>query len=192
MNSSVHNEPVKYPRPLIGFAAFSGTGKTTLLLKLIPLLKAAGVRLAVVKHAHHAFDVDQPGKDSYRLREAGADEMLVASRRRMAWIRENETDDEPTLRDALAVLDPEGLDLVLVEGFKADAFPKIELNRASMQAPLLFLSDPNIVAIATDVETLVQEAGTLPVLSINDPEAIAAFILSFTGLGDQRTSHQVR
>ncbi len=178
--------------PVIGFAAFSGTGKTTLLLKLIPLLKAAGVRLAVVKHAHHAFDVDHPGKDSYRLREAGADEMLVASRRRMAWIRENTQEVEPTLHDALAALNPDGLDLVLVEGFKGDAFPKIELNRSATQAPLLFLSDPNIVAIATDAGTLAEEAGTLPVLSINDPGAIVDFILSFSGLDERHAQNRAR
>ncbi len=173
---------IEYPIPLIGFAAFSGTGKTTLLLKLIPLLKQAGLRLAVVKHAHHAFDMDRPGKDSHRLRGAGADQMLVAGRSRFGWIRERPAhSDEPTLSEALAILEPDGLDLVLVEGFKAEPYPKIELHRPALGRPLLFPHDPSIVAIATDGADLAQAPGSLPQLSLNDPAQIAGFVYQFIG-----------
>jgi molybdopterin-guanine dinucleotide biosynthesis protein B len=182
-------QPIEFPVPLIGFAAFSGTGKTTLLLRLVPRLKAAGLRIAVVKHAHHAFQMDQPGKDSYRLRAAGADEMLVAGRCRFAWIREcPEQQREPTLREALSILDPSGLDLVLVEGFKAEAFPKIELHRAATGRPLLFPRDPDIVAIASDGGPLAEDPGTLPQFSLDRPDEIADFILAFAGRGQARRS----
>lgn len=173
---------IEFPVPLVGFAAFSGTGKTTLLLKLLPILKSAGLRIAVVKHAHHSFEMDQPGKDSYRLRYAGADEMLVAAKCRVAWVREcPEHREEPSLREVLAVLEPGRLDLVLVEGFKAEPFPKIELHRPRMGRPLLFPKDPSIFAIATDEGELASDLGELPHLSINDPIAIAEFILRFIG-----------
>jgi molybdopterin-guanine dinucleotide biosynthesis protein MobB len=163
--------------PVLGFAAYSGTGKTTLLLELLPLLAASGLRVAVVKHAHHSFEPDQEGKDSYRLRKAGAEEMLVASRHRMAWIAEfGEERDEPRLAECLAALDPSLLDLVLVEGFKHEAFPKIELHRAALGKPLLFPADPNILAVATD-GVPPTGLGELPHLSINDPGGISDFIL---------------
>jgi len=171
---------IEFPVPLVGFAAFSGTGKTTLLLKLLPLLKGAGLRIAVVKHAHHAFEMDQPGKDSYRLRTAGADEMLVAGRCRIGWIREcPDHQQEPGLTEVLSVLEPERLDLVLVEGFKGERFPKIELHRPAMGRPLFFPTDPSIVAIATDEGELAFDPGGLPHLSINDPAGIAEFVLQF-------------
>ena len=173
-------DSIGFPVPLIGVAAFSGTGKTTLLLQVLPILKDAGLRVAVVKHAHHTFDLDQPGKDSHRLRSAGADEMLIASRCRMAWVREcNDNRDEPDLRELLAVLDPARLDLVLVEGFKHEPYPKIELHRTALRRPLLFPEDPHIIAIATDGGPLDRDPGDLPVLSINDPSQIAAFVLDF-------------
>mgnify|MGYP001823277436 FL=1 len=176
--------PIDYPLPLVGFAAFSGTGKTTLLLKLLPLLKASGLRIAVVKHAHHSFDMDYPGKDSYRLRVAGADEMLVAARCRIGWIREcRDERPEPSLREALEILDPSRLDLVLVEGFKAEAFPKIELHRPALGKPLLFPEDRNIIAIATDGGRLAQDPGDLPQLSLDRPDEIAAYLLAFIGRG---------
>jgi len=174
-----------FPAPLLGFAAYSGTGKTTLLLKLLPLLKRTGLRIAVVKHAHHAFEMDQPGKDSHRLRTAGADEMLVAGRCRIGWVREcPEHAEEPRLAEVLAVLDPTRLDLVLVEGFKAEHFPKIELHRPALGRPLLFPNDPSIVAIATDGNSLACEPGPLPLLSIDDPVGVAAFVLNFIGRGE--------
>lgn len=186
-------DTIDFPVPLIGVAAYSGTGKTTLLLKLMPILKDAGLRVAVVKHAHHTFDMDHPGKDSYRLRSAGADEMLVASRCRMAWVREcNDNRDEPDLRELLAVLDPSRLDLVLVEGFKHEPYPKIELHRTALRRPLLFPGDRHIVAIATDGGSLDHDPGQLPVLSINDPAQIAAFVLDFTGSGKRLAVDAVR
>ncbi|MCP5306315.1 MAG: molybdopterin-guanine dinucleotide biosynthesis protein B [Chromatiaceae bacterium] len=173
---------IQFPVPLVGIAAFSGTGKTTLLLELVPLLKAAGLRIAVVKHAHHSFEMDQPGKDSYRLRAAGADEMLVAARCRVGWIREcKDRSDEPRLQEVLAMLDPSRLDLVLVEGFKAEPIPKIELHRAALGKPLLFPKDPNIVAIATDGQGLALDPGPLPLLALDDPAEVAAFVLKFIG-----------
>lgn len=179
-------ERIEFPVPLIGIAAYSGTGKTTLLLKLLPLLKAAGLRIAVVKHAHHSFEMDQPGKDSYRLRNAGADEMLVAARCRIGWVREcRDEQREPRLAEALAILDPTRLDLVLVEGFKREPFPKIELHRTVLGRPLLFPRDPDIVAIAADEGRLEVNPGALPRLSINRPEQIAAFILEFIGEGER-------
>ena len=173
---------IEFPIPLLGFAAYSGTGKTTLLLNLLPLLKQTGLRIAVVKHAHHAFEMDRPGKDSYRLRTAGADEMLVAGKCRIGWVREcPDHTEEPRLSDVLAVLEPGRLDLVLVEGFKAERFPKIELHRPSLGRPLLFPTDPGIVAIATDGGELACDPGSLPMLSINDPVGIANFVLRFIG-----------
>lgn len=174
--------PIEFPVPMVGFAAFSGTGKTTLLLALVPLLKAAGLRIAVVKHAHHSFEMDQPGKDSYRLRAAGADEMLVAARCRVGWVREcKDRRDEPRLQEVLAMLDPARLDLVLVEGFKAEPIPKIELHRPAMGRPLLFPHDRNVIAIATDGGPLEADPGELPRLSLNHPAQIATFILKFIG-----------
>lgn len=174
-------DPARFPVPLLGFAAFSGTGKTTLLLQLLPLLKEAGLRVAVVKHAHHSFDVDRPGKDSYRMRSNGADEVLVAGRCRMAWIREcaDET-REPRLGEALAILDPANLDLVLVEGFKTEAFPKIELHRPALGLPLLFPRDPHVVAVASDGE-LAADPGDLPQLPLNEPRQVLSFVLDFIG-----------
>jgi len=161
--------------PVIGFSAYSGTGKTTLLLSLIPLLRDKGVRLAVLKHAHHNFDTDQPGKDSYELRKAGAQQMLVSSSRRTAIVIERESESEPTLRELLSMLDTRCLDLVLVEGFKAESFPKIELHRSGINRPLSCTHDANIVAVASD-ENL-PEINHVPVLNLNDVDEIADFIL---------------
>lgn len=179
----------RFPVPLIGFAAYSGTGKTTLLLKLLPLLKAEGLRVGVVKHAHHSFDMDYPGKDSYRLRQAGADEMLVAGRCRFGLIREcREHQAEPTLAEALVLLDPTRLDLVLVEGFKRAAIPKIELHRSALGRPLLFPQDPNIIAIACDAGELAQPPLHIPRLSIDRIGDIARFILTRVGHDRESTT----
>lgn len=166
---------IDFPLPVVGFAAFSGTGKTTLLRRLIPELRARGVRLAVIKHAHHDFDTDIPGKDSYELRRAGATQMLVASRRRWAMVTETPGAHEPRLGELLPRLNVAALDLVLVEGFKQAAIPKIELHRKAMARPLLFLTDPNVVAIACDSLEL-PDTPRLPVLDIDRPEQIADFI----------------
>jgi len=165
-----------YPKPVLGFAAFSGTGKTTLLEKLIPQLAESGIRVGMVKHAHHEFDIDKPGKDSYRLRKAGAQQMLIASSKRQALMTENAILQEPRLDELITRLDLEHIDLVLVEGFKHVAFPKIELHRKALGKTLLHLEDPDIIAVASDHLT---DCGDLPALDINDTVAIAAFIVAW-------------
>jgi molybdopterin-guanine dinucleotide biosynthesis protein MobB len=164
------------PKPILGFAAFSGTGKTTLLEKLIPLLIEHGIRIAMVKHAHHAFDIDKPGKDSYRLRMAGARQMLIASSQRQALMTENATPQEPRLDELITRLDLDNIDLVLVEGFKHVSFPKIELHRKTLGKSLLHPEDPDIIAVASDHLT---NCGKLPALDINDTAGIATFILTW-------------
>lgn len=164
--------------PVLGFAAYSGTGKTTLLKKVIPLLKQRNVRLGIIKHAHHNFDIDHPGKDSYELRKSGADKMLIASKKRWALMVENaDTDSDPSLFTLLEKIDMPSLDLVLVEGFKHEFFPKIELHRAALNKDPLFPDDSSIIAIATDTPL---EKGVITreieQLDINDPEQIASFI----------------
>ena len=167
---------IEFPLPLVGFSAYSGTGKTTLLTKLLPVLRANGLRVGVLKHAHHDFDIDHPGKDSYKLRKAGGAQMVIASSKRVALIKERETSDkEPDLSEALAILDPTALDLVLVEGFKREPFPKIELHRPSLGKPLLFTNDKNIIAIAVDTPLNDMDIN-IPCLDINNIEAIAQFI----------------
>jgi molybdopterin-guanine dinucleotide biosynthesis protein B len=166
--------------PLLGLVAYSGTGKTTLLRQLLPWFTARGLRLGVVKHAHHDFDIDLPGKDSYELRKAGAAQTLVASRRRWALITETTGEREPQLAQLLAHLDQASLDLILVEGFKAEAFPKIELHRPSLGYPLLSPQDRSIIAVATDAP-LATVPG-VPLLDLNQPEQIAVFALRALGL----------
>ncbi len=163
--------------PILGFAAFSGTGKTTLLVKVLPLLKAAGLRVGVVKHAHHDFDIDKPGKDSFELRKAGASPMLIASARRWALMVETGDPVDPDLDDLLRNLNQKDLDLILVEGFKHLFFPKIELHRPLLGKPLLYPGDRSIVAIAVDAP--LPEPPPLPRLDINDPDGIAAFIIDW-------------
>ncbi|WP_439842870.1 molybdopterin-guanine dinucleotide biosynthesis protein B [Aeromonas taiwanensis] len=159
------------PLPLLGFVAWSGTGKTTLLERLIPRLVARGLRLGVLKHTHHAFDIDQPGKDSHRLRQAGAVQVMAASSLRHALIRET-PEEEPSLEALLARFDANALDLLLIEGFKHRHFPKVELHRAAIGRPLLFPDDPDIVALVSDVP----QATALPRFGFDDLEAIADFI----------------
>lgn len=161
--------------PIVGFAAYSGTGKTTLLKKLLPILKSRGVRVGMVKHAHHTFDVDQPGKDSYELRKAGAAQMLIASRWRWALMVERQREKEPRLDEVLLELDQAALDLILVEGFKQEPFPKIELRRAGLKGKPFFPDDDNVVAIATDDPSGLDT--DLPILDLNRPDEIAEFII---------------
>ena len=158
-----------------GFAAWSGTGKTTLLAKLIPWFTARGLRVAVIKATHHDFEIDRPGKDSDVLRRAGAAQTLLVSARRTALIIEHQTPAEPDLAQALGHLDVAGADLVLVEGFRHVAFPKIELYRPVLGKPLLYPQDPSIVAIATDAP--LAEKPAIPVLDLNDLDAIGEFVL---------------
>lgn len=162
--------------PVFGFAGWSGSGKTTLIERLIPLFVAQGLRVSLVKHAHHAFDVDRPGKDSWRHRQAGATEVLLASDRRWALMHESRDEPEPILEDLLARLSP--CDLVLVEGYKREALPKLEVHRPMLGKPLLHPDDPYIVAVATD-QCL--ELG-VPRLDLNDAQAVAAFVLEQVGL----------
>ena len=167
---------IDYPIPVLGVCAYSGTGKTTLLTRLLPLLRLRKLAVGVVKHAHHHFDIDYPGKDSYELRRAGAAQMLVASRSRMALITEfREPRPELVLHEALEALDPSRLDLVLVEGFKHEAFPKMELHRPSQGSPLICTKDPNVVAVVSDEPIAL--AHRIPCLNINHPEEIAEFII---------------
>jgi molybdopterin-guanine dinucleotide biosynthesis protein B len=161
--------------PILGFSAFSGTGKTTLLIQLIPLLKLHGLRIGLIKHSHHEFQIDQPGKDSFRLREAGATTVMLSSSHRRAIISEILPTREPSLDNELKLLDQSQLDLILVEGFKTEQFPKIELHRSSLNKPLLYPGDNNIIAIATDIEMSLPE--NIILLDINRPEMIADFIL---------------
>ncbi len=166
---------MKHIAAMIGFAAYSGTGKTTLLEQLIPALKSRGLRVAVIKHAHHDFDIDQPGKDSHRLRQAGAQQMLVASHQRSALITEFAAGaGHPSLPLLVQQLDMAALDLVLVEGFRHEPIPKIELHRPSLGKPLIFPTDKNVIAVATDGPLAVATA--LPLLDINDVVAMAEFI----------------
>lgn len=162
-----------FPKPVLGFAAYSGTGKTTLLVKLLPLMKLQGLRVAMVKHTHHDFDIDKPGKDSYELRKAGAEQVLVASDKRMALMTEFELSAEPDLVELVNKLDLENVDLIMVEGFRHLPFAKIELHRPATGKPLIFPEDESIVAIASDE---IIETDDLPLLNLNAVEEVAGFI----------------
>jgi molybdopterin-guanine dinucleotide biosynthesis adapter protein len=165
---------------IIGIAGFSGSGKTTLIEKLIPHLVRDGLRVSLVKHAHHEFDVDQPGKDSHRHRHAGCSEVLVSSSKRWALMHELRGAAEPTLQELLKHVSP--CDLVIIEGYKGEPIPKIEVHRRAGHTPLLYPQDPQVVAVATDepLDT------SLPQLDIDDAEDVARFILKFLGLNRAR------
>ena len=154
-----------------GFAGWSGSGKTTLIEKLIPRFTRGGLRVALIKHAHHTFDVDQPGKDSYRHRHAGASEILVTSSRRWVLMHELRGAPEPSFEEQVKHFSP--CDLLLVEGFKHAPIPKLEVWRAVTGEPLLHPNDPHIVAVASDAKV---QTG-LPLLSLDDDAGIAQFIL---------------
>ena len=159
---------------VLGFAAYSGTGKTSLLKKLIPRLQDRSLRIGVIKHSHHDFEIDYPGKDSYELRMAGANVMLIASPYRSALIQECRPAKEVCLQDQLSMLADKALDLILVEGFRHEACKKIELHRSGLGHPLLYPADPDIVAIASDIA--LPDVHHLPVLDLNNPEQIVDFI----------------
>jgi molybdopterin-guanine dinucleotide biosynthesis protein B len=156
---------------MIGLAGWSGAGKTTLLTRVIPHFLKEGLRVSVIKHAHHAFDVDVPGKDSWRHRQSGAEEVLVSSGKRWALMHELRGASEPRLPELLAKMSQ--VDLVIVEGFKSEPYRKIEVHRTANGKALLFPDDPGIVGIAADaaLET------TLPVVHLDDISAIAAMML---------------
>jgi len=174
---------IQCPVPIIGFCAFSGTGKTTLLTQLIPLLKGKGIRIGVIKHAHHNFEIDHPNKDSYKLRQAGTEQMLIVSDKCIAKIKEIKPDkSEINLLNVLGELDYKTLDLILVEGFKHYNFPKIELHRPELKKPLIFPNDTSVIAIATN-NNLTTRPAHLPVLDLNDIQGIAEFIQCYTKTG---------
>lgn len=158
---------------LIGLAGWSGAGKTTLMTRLIPELAVRGVSVSTLKHAHHAFDIDRPGKDSYAHRSAGARQVLVASAQRWALMTELRGAPEPRLADLLRRLDP--VDLVIVEGFKRDAHPKLEVHRGQNAKPWLHPDDPAIAAIAADVAP---PTDRLPLAHLDDIAAIAQLVLA--------------
>lgn len=162
---------------LLGFAGFSGSGKTTLLEKVIPLLKRHGLRISVIKHAHHNFDIDRPGKDSFRHREAGAHEVIIASGHRWALMHELQQENEPSLEELCHHLSP--CDLVLVEGYKFSNIPKLEVHRGSTGHPLIFPTDTHIIAVVTDNMT-----ANYPVkmLDIDAPQQVADYILNYFSL----------
>lgn len=165
------------PHRVFGFAGWSGAGKTTLIEKLIPLFVADGLRVALVKQTHHDFDVDQPGKDSWRMRAAGAAEVLVTSNRRWALMHELIHEPEPGLEALLARLSP--CDLVLVEGYKRHAIPKLEVHRTANGKPWLFPDDPAIVAVAADAEP----PANIARFDLNDVSHIYEFIRNRMGVG---------
>jgi molybdopterin-guanine dinucleotide biosynthesis protein B len=157
---------------IIGLAGWSGSGKTTLVTKLIPHLIKRGIKVSTLKHAHHGFDLDQPGKDSFFHRAAGATEVIISSARRWAILHELREETEWDLGALVAKM--AAVDLVLVEGFKRDKFPKLEIHRAANGKPLIHPEDPHIVAIASDV---ILPQAKVPVVDLNDTEAIADLLL---------------
>ena len=165
---------------VIGIAGYSGSGKTTLIEKVIPLLVAEGLRVSLIKHAHHAFDVDHPGKDSWRHRQAGCTEVLVTSGERWARMHEMRGAPEPGLHEQLKRFSP--CDVVIVEGYKSEPIPKIEVHRRDAGAQLLYPGDPHVVAVATDepLET------SLPQLPLHDAAAVARFLVRYLGLDRAR------
>jgi molybdopterin-guanine dinucleotide biosynthesis adapter protein len=167
------------PVKVFGFAGFSGSGKTTLIEQLIPRFTSRGLRVALIKHAHHSFDIDRPGKDSYRHREAGATEVLITSDQRWVLMHELRGESEPGLHRQLERLSP--CDLVLVEGYKRAEIPKLEVHRISLGKPLLHPVDANIVAVASDGPIDTQ----LPLLDLNDYDSIARYVLRCLELTDE-------
>jgi molybdopterin-guanine dinucleotide biosynthesis protein B len=165
------------PLPVLAVVARSGSGKTTLLSRLIPLLRDAGVRVGVIKHSHHDVQIDQPGKDSHRLREAGAQQVMLASPHRCFWIAEGDGVREPGLAGLLQRLDSTGLDLVLLEGYRHAAVAKLEVYRAENGAEPLALQDPQVIAVASNTGLAIG----VPCLDLDDPAAVRDFLLQQLG-----------
>lgn len=171
-------QPISFSKPILGFSAFSGSGKTTLLEKLIPVLNERNLKVAVIKHAHHSFDIDHPNKDSYKIRKAGAQQILISSQNRWAKIHEhNDQDSELTLEDALKHITIENIDFIIVEGFKSSPIAKIEIYRPSLEKPLISATDKYVMAIATDEPDKIDTR--LPLLDLNNIEMIADYIEQF-------------
>ena len=173
--SEALRSPFPVPFPTLGVAAWSGTGKTTLLEQLLPLLREKGLSVAVIKHAHHQFDVDQPGKDSYKLRSAGATPMLIASRQRLALMQETPGQEEPDLAYLLTLMAPHHPDLVIVEGFKAWPIPKLVLYRDGIGDPAI-LCDEWVQAAALTAEPPVALRLSVARLDLNNCEEIARWV----------------
>ncbi len=165
---------------VFGFAGYSGSGKTTLIEQIIPRMVMQGLKVSLIKHAHHGFDIDRPGKDSYRHREAGCSEVLLTSDSRWVLMHELRGAPEPDLFTQLGVLSP--CDIVLVEGFKAVAIPKLEVHRPAHGRPLMFPDNPHIVGIATDSMPAQPVPTHLTHLDVNDPDRVTRFILDFLEL----------
>jgi molybdopterin-guanine dinucleotide biosynthesis protein B len=182
---SSKNEQMLFKKPVLGFAAYSGTGKTTLLIKLLPLMKLQGLRVAMIKQTHHDFEIDKPGKDSFELRKAGANQVMLASNRRCAVVTEYEEQKEPDLVELVNKLDLENIDLVMVEGFRHLPFAKIELHRPSASRKLIFPEDSSVIAVASDEHI---DTGDLPLLNLNAPEEVAGFIYTWLGANNVKRS----
>lgn len=166
---------ISFCKPVIGFSAYSGSGKTTLLEKLIPIFSSHQLKVAVIKHAHHSFDIDHPEKDSYKIRKSGAQQILISSQKRWAMIHELDSEhDELTLEQALQHISTAAIDFVIVEGFKSAPISKIEIHRPSLGKPLISSEDKYVIAIATDDPAKINSP--LPLLDLNQPEQIAAYI----------------
>ncbi|MBX6323564.1 MAG: molybdopterin-guanine dinucleotide biosynthesis protein B [Rhodospirillaceae bacterium] len=168
---------------VFGLAGWSGSGKTSLVVRLLPELTRRGLTVSTMKHAHHSFDIDRPGKDSHAHRQAGASEVLVASARRWALIHEHRGAPEPTAAELMRLMSP--VDLLLIEGFKREPHDKLEVHRPSLGKPLLFPDDPHIVAVASDGPL---DAGGLPVLALEDTRAIADFIVAHCRLATRQSA----
>ena len=162
---------------VMGIVGWSGSGKTSLVVQVLPVLKEHGLKVSTMKHAHHRFDVDKPGKDSFRHREAGASEVLVVTSSRWVLMHESREESEPSIESLIERMTP--VDLLLIEGFKTHHHPKLEIHRESEGKSLLCLDDPEIVAVASDAPLLGLK---IPRLNLNDPSAVAEFILLHTGL----------
>ena len=166
-----------WPKPILGFCAYSGTGKTTLLTQLIPILRNRGIQVGVIKHAHHNFEMDREGKDSFRFRQAGATEVMLASSRRWVLLHENSEEADPDPGELLQRMNLDHLDLVLVEGFKHHMLPKIEIHRPSLGRDMMYPGLPGIIALASD-ETPSDNLD-IPWLDLNHPVKIAEFIIKW-------------
>jgi molybdopterin-guanine dinucleotide biosynthesis adapter protein len=172
-----------YTTRILGIAGYSGSGKTTLLEKVIPILRQDGLRISVIKHAHHDFDIDRPGKDSFRHREAGAQEVLIVSGHRWALMHELRDEPEPSLDELVNRLSP--CDLLLVEGYKFSDIPKLEIHRTATGHPLLHPDDANIIAVVTDSKA----DFPLPRLDIDAPRQVADHILRYFSLPSTAKKH---
>lgn len=165
--------------PVLGIAAASGTGKTTLLTRVIPILNQKGLRVAILKHAHHETSVDQPGKDSYRLREAGAATVMLSTASQRIILHTRAISEDPDLDTELSFIDHDAHDLVLVEGFKRSPIPKIALHRRELGHRMDYGNDPFIIAIATDDAASMEAEQKIPLLDINNPDQVACFMMDF-------------